>query len=269
MARIRSLKPEFWTSEQIAECSPNARLLFIGMLTFSDDSGVHKASLKRLKMEVFPSDAFDIPTMGALVDELINAELVEHYEVDANTYWRVTGWTKHQRIDQPTYRHPLPNGSVPASVQRRSPSKDSSNIRRTLDERSARERSGEEWSKSKSPNGDSSTPVARVGDAPAMDSCPHEQIIALYHELLPTLRHVRDWTPARRKLLRGRWRANPDYRSLDWWRGFFTYVSTSDFLLGRNAGQGDRTFEADLEWLIRPTNFVKVVEGRYHSAEAA
>lgn len=131
MARIRSLKPEFWTSEQIAECSPNARLLFIGIWSFADDSGIHKASLKRLKMEVFPSDAFDIPTVGVWVEELINAELVEHYKVEANAYWRVTGWTKHQRIDQPTYRHPCRMAqSLPAfSVARRA------RIRRTFAER--------------------------------------------------------------------------------------------------------------------------------------
>lgn len=32
MARIRSIKPEFWVSEQIGECSTNARLTFIGLL---------------------------------------------------------------------------------------------------------------------------------------------------------------------------------------------------------------------------------------------
>lgn len=268
MARIRSVKPEFWTSEQITECSPNARLLFIGLWSFSDDSGIHKASLKRLKMEVFPSDDFTAEIMGLLVGELISAALIQQYDVDGHGYWRVTGWTKHQRIDQPTYRHPLPDGSVPASVQRRSPDKESPNVRRMIDERSARERSGEERIEKKSPVGDSSTTVARVVDPSGQDSCPHEQIIALYHELLPTLRHVRDWTPARRRLLRTRWRTNAKYRSLDWWREFFQYVGTCGFLLGRSTGNGVRAFEADLEWLIRPTNFVKVIEGRYHREAA-
>ena len=29
MARIRSVKPEYWTSEQVMECSPTARLLLL------------------------------------------------------------------------------------------------------------------------------------------------------------------------------------------------------------------------------------------------
>ena len=56
MARIRTIKPEFWTSDQVVECSFAARLLFIGMWNFCDDYGVHPASLRKLKMEIFPGD---------------------------------------------------------------------------------------------------------------------------------------------------------------------------------------------------------------------
>ena len=56
MSRIRTVKPEFWTSEQIIACSPIARLLFIGLWNFCDDNGVHPASYIRLKAEVFPPD---------------------------------------------------------------------------------------------------------------------------------------------------------------------------------------------------------------------
>ena len=48
MARIRTVKPEFWTSEQVAECTPIARLAFIGIWNFCDDNGIHPASIKRL-----------------------------------------------------------------------------------------------------------------------------------------------------------------------------------------------------------------------------
>lgn len=108
MARIRSIKPEFWASEQVVECSPTARLLFIGMWTFSDDNGIHQASIKRLKMEVFPGDDFTKDDIATLLGELIAAGLVLAYSVNKVNYWRVTGW-HHQRIDKPTYRFPLPD----------------------------------------------------------------------------------------------------------------------------------------------------------------
>lgn len=122
LARIRSIKPEFWTSEQVAECSPNARLVFIGMWSFCDDSGIHPASTKRLKMEVFPADNFTDAQVKALVDELIGASLIQPYEVSGQQFWRVTGW-KHQKIDKPSFKYPLPNGSTPSSwkVAERSP----------------------------------------------------------------------------------------------------------------------------------------------------
>jgi len=51
---------------------------------------------------------------------------------------------------------------------------------------------------------------------------------------------------------------------MEFWRKFFSYVNQSDFLRG-----ADGTWQADLEWLIRPTNFVKVIEGKYHNRGAA
>ena len=67
MGRIRTIKPEFWTSEQIMECSPNARLLFIGIWNFCDDAGIHPASPKTLKAEIFPSDDISASQVARLV----------------------------------------------------------------------------------------------------------------------------------------------------------------------------------------------------------
>ena len=76
---------------------------------------------------------------------------------------------------------------------------------------------------------------------------------------------VREWTTQRQGYLRSRWHEKKERKSLDWWEKFFEYVGESDFLTGRTNGTGDRPpFIADLEWLIRPTNIVKVIEGRYH-----
>ncbi len=88
--------------------------------------------------------------------------------------------------------------------------------------------------------------------------CPHQEIIALYHEILPELNRVVEWTEGRQSFLRTRWKEKKERQSLDWWRGYFRLVSESDFLTGKAKG-----FKADLEWLVRPSNFIKVIEGRY------
>lgn len=113
MARIRSIKPEFWTSPQVVECSPTARLLFIGMWTFCDDSGVHPNDCRRLKMQVFPGDDIRTNDVELLVGELIDAGLLIDYQVENVGYLRVSGW-KHQRIEKPSYKYPLESGEVPA-----------------------------------------------------------------------------------------------------------------------------------------------------------
>jgi hypothetical protein len=106
--------------------------------------------------------------------------------------------------------------------------------------------------------------------ANADDPCPHQKIISLYHEVLPALPRVREWTPARQTLLRNRWKEKPERQSLDWWRDFFGYVGQSDFLCGRIDGRnGKLPFQADLEWLVRPSNLVKVIEGKYENAGVA
>lgn len=131
MARIRSIKPEFWTSEQIAECSPNVRLLFIGMWNFCDDYGVHPASEMRLKMEVFPSDSFSKDDIRRMIDELLANGLLTEYEVSGTQYWWVTGWDKHQKPDCKTGLYPRPDGSVGTKI-RRTVSEDSPNVRGTF-----------------------------------------------------------------------------------------------------------------------------------------
>ena len=108
MSRIRTIKPEFWTSEQVMTCSPSARLLFIGLWNFSDDAGVHPCSIVRLKAEIFPGDDVQISKIQDWVNELLNNDLIQEYTIDGKKYWIVTGWSKHQRIDKPTYKYPLP-----------------------------------------------------------------------------------------------------------------------------------------------------------------
>lgn len=155
MARIRSVKPEFWSNEQVAQCSIPARMLFLGMLNFCDDGGVHPASAHRLRSEVFPSDSISNADVQSMVDELIAAGLLATYEAAGKRFWNVTGW-HHQKIDKPTYSHPGSKelGEIAVTYRknllektekpRRDLDEDSTSGRRDIDETSAADRSREE-----------------------------------------------------------------------------------------------------------------------------
>ena len=102
------------------------------------------------------------------------------------------------------------------------------------------------------------TSPAKAGNRP-----PVQEIVDLYHEILPNNPRVVKITDARRSLIKQRWQT--DLKTLDNWRNYFEHVSQSYFLTGRvNPQPGKPVFFADLEWLIRPSNLVKVAEGKYH-----
>jgi hypothetical protein len=100
VSRIRSIKPEFWSSEQVMECSTNARLLFIGLWNFCDDAGRHPLAPKQIKALVFPGDDFSVDDIARMLDELSTSGLITTYTVDGKEYLYVTGWS-HQKIDRP------------------------------------------------------------------------------------------------------------------------------------------------------------------------
>lgn len=103
-------------------------------------------------------------------------------------------------------------------------------------------------------------------------SCPHQKVIDLYHQSLPSCPQVREWNTTRQKYLQARWREkasslgwSKDDEGLEWFKRFFGFVAESNFLTGKADGRsGKPPFVADLEWLLKPSNFAKVVEGKYH-----
>lgn len=101
--------------------------------------------------------------------------------------------------------------------------------------------------------------------------CPHEKIIALYHECLPMLPTVRIWSEDRRKTLAARWRTlvnDKGYQSeeegLGWFKRLFGYIRRSCFLTGETPQKEGHTWRPDLEWIIKPKNLTKIIEGKYH-----
>ena len=107
-----------------------------------------------------------------------------------------------------------------------------------------------------------------------LPECNHKAVIELYHENLPTMRRVEVWNETRAGYLRQRWREVATELAqekaieaddvLNWWAEFFQSVGKSRFLTGRVNSKDGRAFVADLEWILKPSNFAKIVEGKYH-----
>ena len=113
--RIRSIKPEFWRSDDIDALAIPDRLLFIGLWSYVDDNGVGLFSVKDIVGDLFAGDMLrDSNETLIRVKEglkaLFERGLIEIYSQDGNTYLAITNWGKHQRVPNPNKpRYPRPS----------------------------------------------------------------------------------------------------------------------------------------------------------------
>ena len=111
MAKIRTVKPEFWTDSKIVALTPLARLLFIGILNFADDYGRMRFDLLSIKLRILPTDPTDC---AGEIGELRRESLVTTYEVDGQRYLHVNNFSKHQKVDKRTESRLPPPPPIPA-----------------------------------------------------------------------------------------------------------------------------------------------------------
>ncbi|MFD6180109.1 hypothetical protein [Streptomyces goshikiensis] len=103
MARIRSIKPEFFTSLTIAELPLSARLTFIGLWTYVDDNGVGPADARLIRAAIWPlEEAPDIlQRTREDLQRLHAARLIALYEDSGRPLVAVAGWFEHQKVSHP------------------------------------------------------------------------------------------------------------------------------------------------------------------------
>jgi len=97
MARIRTIKPDFWTDEKIVELLFEARLFFIGTWNFADDNGNLQRSARKLKMQIFPADSVDCEP---IIQRLLALGLLTEYSVNDDSYLHIVGFERHQVINR-------------------------------------------------------------------------------------------------------------------------------------------------------------------------
>jgi hypothetical protein len=93
VARIRTIKPEFFTSEDIVSLSPLARLLYVATWCEADKEGRLPWKPMTFKLRYFPGDNCDI---HPLCKELVDAGLVKLY---AEGLAYIPQFSKHQHVN--------------------------------------------------------------------------------------------------------------------------------------------------------------------------
>jgi hypothetical protein len=100
MARIRTIKPEFWDSADTARATLRARLLYIAMWNLADDYGIGDGNHKRIIGFAFPNDEIGVSEIPRLIAEVSRTFSVMFYEYQGRPYYYIPSWENHQRTEK-------------------------------------------------------------------------------------------------------------------------------------------------------------------------
>lgn len=272
MARIRTVKPEFWSSEQVMECSPMARLLFIGLWNFCDDAGNHVASAKTVKAEIFPGDDISSTDVQGMLDELSSNSLIAFYTNGDKEFLHVTGWRKHQKIDKPTYKHPAFSEDDRRAVVEASPPEGKGREGKGREEEQSSLRS--DSSPQLALTGTTPTPADHkpsraerirqiAGDAQAAFNATLAKPVGMLAKCTvlngPRIKAVEKALPTVRQIclqLFGSERVTPQF-----WQLYFETAADDDFYAGRvKGGLGHENYVPDFALLLRETTIAKLAD---------
>jgi hypothetical protein len=294
MARYRKVDPRIWNDQKFNELSDHGKLAFFFLLTHPHMTalGAMRASIPGMAAEL----GWDEEAFREAFQEAQRKAMVKH-DKKASFVW-LPKFLKYNKPESPNVVKAWGDAydllpECPLKIQLSQQIKDfvqglSKGFHEALPEAFAKTSLNQEQEQEQeqdktvpSPDGDSSSsrdenasaspePAKRKTENEAANNgkkrsrqtpCPQEKILKAYHEILPELPVVQSWSGASRKNLQTRWREDSTRQNLDWWRWFFReYVRKSDFLMGRV-----NDFRADMDWIVRPSNFQKILNGRYQN----
>lgn len=109
MPRIRSIKPDFFKSEDVSTLPMRARLTWIGLWTQCDDHGRYKDSVRLIKGDLWSLDDVSLRDIEDDLAALEAEQRIARYEVDGKRYLAIVNWHAHQAINRPSKpKHPAP-----------------------------------------------------------------------------------------------------------------------------------------------------------------
>jgi hypothetical protein len=103
--RIRSIRPEFWSSEDIAALDWEVRLIFIGLWSYVDDNGAGRDNTKLIKADLFPLEDdphWALMQVSGALNALAAGGQICRYKVDGKPLLHICAWDKNQIISRPS-----------------------------------------------------------------------------------------------------------------------------------------------------------------------
>lgn len=106
MARIRTIKPDFFFDEKITELDHKARLAFIGLWCYADKEGKMEDKPKVLKAKLFPYENIDF---NKILTSLADVNMISRYVVEGKNFLTINNFQKHQRPHHTEKKSEIPD----------------------------------------------------------------------------------------------------------------------------------------------------------------
>ena len=256
MARIRSIKPKFWDDIKIGRLSRDARLLYIGLWSFSDDIGVVIGDSIWLKSKVFPYDQIQVQQFEKWIKELVINGFICLLSYNEERFIYLPNFTRHQVINRPN--------TEDLNIPKELIDKAQKDIHSFLTEQSLNNH-GTIMEQSVLIIGEGKgirdiPPIIPPGDdeeSSGNEAIDYNALMDTFNKMFDgKLPKVSSMTDKRKKSIKARVAEYDKQAIMD----VFNNILQSPFLLGRN----DRNWRCDFDWSFRPTNITKILEGNYN-----
>lgn len=256
MARNRVIKPKFWDDAKIGRLTRDARLLYIGLWNFSDDIGVVIGNSIWLKSKIFPYDQIQIQQFEKWMNELVINGFICLLSYKGERFIYLPNFTRHQVINKPNYE----DLNIPKSLIDNAKDEITEQSRNTtvsfteqyvtkIEIEIERE---EEYPPYNSPQGEE---VPSESDE--SDKINYNALMDTFNKMFEgKLPKITAMTDKRKKAVKARSSEHGKKAIMD----VLDNVCQSSFLLGHN----NQNWSCDFDWIFRPTNFIKILEGNYN-----
>lgn len=286
MARIRTIKPEFWTHEDLSELPEATHMLAAALLNYADDEGYFNANPGLVKAACCPLREPSVSVQDSL-DLLSKIGFVRLGSADdGKRYGWIVTFDDHQRVNRPS----------PSKIKALGIVFDSSPTAHTqISEGSPPERNreqgkeqGMEVEPSASPQASSSaSPTDLLGSPPPVNisTAKAERLAQITDDAIaafnssplvkpnggrlatvnPKVGREKRQAQVKRCLRTARAICQEDYQSdritSEFWRDYCLAVHEDDFHSGRQAGgRGHENWVPDFEFLTREATMLKVYD---------
>lgn len=247
MARIRTIKPEFWTHEDLSELPEATHMLAAALLNHADDEGYFNAHPGLIKAACCPlrEPSVSIP------DSLILLVSVEYLRLgtgeDGKRYGQVVTFDDHQRVNRPT---PSKIKALPIEWD------DSTTHHARLIEPSPPERKGKEQG------------TGNGKEAPVVPSGDESAVVEAYHRILPKCQRIAVLNPKRKKRITAATKlARQVAREQGWswepetfWTSYFGECATDPWMRGEVANPKNPSWVQNLDVLLAEDRFAGVMD---------